>query len=209
MAVEYKLFDVVRTGINLMASRVPRVQASAVRDFGDHLSWMLNNDMWNINPATGDPLSYEGKSLQEVSEAWLSTRPHALVPVELVDSSGECWTEGNITKQGQRLKELVAFSGSQKAGLVLLTEEAEAYGVKPFTTEKSEGKIDPKTKKNGGGVKDGSQNPWDREHFRGDEDFRAERMQSIIKTSAKMASDMARKANVDLAGRPLAAGKSY
>jgi hypothetical protein len=203
MPVEYKLFDVVRAGVNLMASRTPRVQKDVPREFGDHLSWMLNNDMWNVNPATGDPLSYEGKSLQEVAEAWLSMRPHALEPVPPVDTSGECWTSGNITMQGQRLKELTAFCGSEKAALVLLKEEAESYGVRPFTTEKSSGKVDPKEKKKNGVRGDGRQNPWDKEHFQGSEEYRLERLESILKTSAKMASEMAANAHVRLDGGKL------
>ena len=114
MAVEYRLIDIA-------SLRTPRMQASAIRDFGDHLSWMVASDMWVVNPATGEPLSHEGKTLEEVLEAWLATRPHALAPVELVDSSGDCWREGNITKQGQRLRELEAFTGSPKAALVMLT----------------------------------------------------------------------------------------
>lgn len=216
MAVEYKLFDVVRTGVNLMAARTPRVQKDVPRDFGDHLSWMVNNDMWNIDPTNGEPLSYEGKTLEQVLEEWLAPRPHCLAAVELVDTSGECWTSGNITLQGQRLKELESFTGSAKAGMVMLQEEAASFGVKPFTTEKSDGKIDPtrphvagEAAKKSGGKGSGRDNPWDRTNFVGSEEYRAERMESILKGPSEIARGMCRAANVDLAGRPLRPGKSY
>jgi hypothetical protein len=208
MTVEYKKFDVVREGVNLMAARTPRVQKDVPRAFGDHLSSMLNNNEWNIDPTNGQPLSHDGKTLEQVLEHWLSTRPFCLAAVAPIDTSGACWLEGNLTLQGQRLRELERFTGSAKAGMVLLEEEAASYGVKVFTTEKSEGKVDAKAgadKKTGG--KDASTNPWS-EKFHGD--AMAARIAVISRQGGPArAASLAKSCNVDLAGRALPAGKSY
>jgi hypothetical protein len=170
MSVEYKLLNIPKMAGELMAVRTPRVQPSAQHHFVDHVSWMVASDMWTLDPVNGQPLSYEGKTLEQVCEDWLSTRPNALEPVELVDTSGECWTEGNISKQGQRLKELIAFTGSEKAALVLFAEEAALYGTKPGSTAKGV-KPDPKAKpgadKKPAGSAGGANNPWSPD-YRGD-----------------------------------------
>ena len=200
MAVEYRIFNIVKTGTDLMSARVPRVQPSATAHFGDHLSWMVGADMWCIDPVSGNPLSYEGKTIEQVLEEWLSTRPHALMPVALEDTSGECWREGNLTKQAQRFKELRAFTGSDAAAMILFTEEAAAYGVKPGSTEKGEKIVKGADKKSAGS----SSNPWDQEHWRGgDETARQAKMQSIIRNSTAMARTMAKSAGRKIDGSPL------
>jgi hypothetical protein len=201
MAIEYRIFDVVKTGTALIASRTPRIQPSAQRHFADHLSWMVSSDMWSIDPTSGEPISYKGKTIEQECEGWIEERPNVLEPVELTDTSGECWTEGNLSKQGERLRELERFTGNKKSALAALTAEAAEYGVKPGSTERGE-KID--SKGDGKKAAGSSGNPWDQEHWRGgDETARQAAMLSIIRTSTERARTMAKSVNRKIDGRPL------
>jgi hypothetical protein len=201
MATEYKLLNIPKLGAELIAARVPRVQPSAQSHFVDHLSWMVSSDMWTVDPTSGNPLSYKGKTLEEEAEHWIEERPNALMPVELVDTSGECWTTGNITLQGQRLKELRAFCGSDAAAMVMFQEEAAAYGTKPGSTAKGV-KVEKADK---AGKKPGSPgNPWDKDYWKGgDEDARQAAMLSIIRSSTERARTMSKSVGCRIDGRPL------
>lgn len=146
--------------VNLAALRTPRMQKEAITEYGDWVSREITLGNFSIDPANGEPIHSTGQNLDEHREAWIKPRPHSLVPVTLEDPTDDTWTSGNITKQGARLKQLRAFCGSDAAALVLLTEEAALYGVKPFTTEKGE-KIGTKPKDAGShGSHGGGSNPW-------------------------------------------------
>jgi hypothetical protein len=125
----------------------------------------------------------------------------------LEDEADDTWTSGNITKQGARLKQLQKFTGSEKAALVLLTEEAERYGVKPFTQQigVKPGSVGDKTTEKKAQEKPAenlSLNPWSK-HFRGDEQTREARIASILKVSGtKLAENLARAAGTSVL-RPL------
>src|ERR1700676_5263598 len=132
--VEYRILNVPLIGTNVAASRVPRLQVKVPAEFGEMLSAEVARGEWTI-AENGEPLHVSGATIPERLEFKISTRDFWLMPVAVADAADETWTSGSLTKQGVRLKELEKSCGSKAAALVLLTEEAALYGVKPFTTE--------------------------------------------------------------------------
>ena len=117
------------------------------------------------------------------------------------DEADAAWLEGNLTRQGERLRKLETFCGSKAAGLVMLTEEAARYGVKPFTTEIG---VKPGDKDKSADKKAESNlttNPWSK-NFRGDEAARSTRIASIIKQGTHLANALAKAAGTTV-GKPL------
>jgi hypothetical protein len=198
--VEYKIFEVPLLGRNIAASRTPRLQASVAEEYGDMLSREVARGDWTVDPENGQPLNSKGQTIADHLEFTLSTRPHWLMPEVLADEAEDVWTSGNLTKQGERLKQLEHFCGSKVAALVMLTEEAERYGVKPFTTQIGVKSGDDKDKKPGdeGNL---TTNPWSK-NFRGDETARAARIASIMKQGTKLAHALAKSAGTTI-GTPL------
>lgn len=199
MPVEYSILNVPLTGRNLAASRAPRLHPSVPSEYSDMLSREVSAGEWNVDPENGEPLNSKGQNLQEHLEFTLSTRPHWLVPEVVEDEAAEVWTSGSLTLQGQRLKALEKFAGSKAAALVLLREEAERYGVRPFTTEKGvkpgEKRTEPTDQANL------STNPWSA-RFRGDEAARAAKIASIIRTGTRFADALAKAAGT-VVSKPL------
>lgn len=177
--IEYRILEVPLLGRNLAASRTPRLQPSVPEEYGDMLSREVARGDWTVDPENGHPLNSKGQTIADHLEMTLSTRPHWLTPVVLEDEADDTWTSGNLTKQGQRLKQLEEFCGSKNAALVMLTEEAERYGVKPFTTQigTKPGDADKSTERKAS--ENLSNNPWSAS-FRGDEAARAARFASIL-----------------------------
>ena len=201
--VEY--YDVLKLPLlafNLAASRVPRLQKYVPAEFRDNwVSPQVARSEWNVDPADGKQINSAGQTLEEYLEFWLKSRPHAFEPVILEEPEDDLWTTGNITRRGARFKELKAFCGSDAAALVLLKEEAAAFGVtNPLSTQIGE-KVDPKANKKPAGS---SSNPWDAKNWRGgDEDARQAKIQSIIRDSTERARTLSKAAGMKLDGTPL------
>jgi hypothetical protein len=199
---DYAILKAPLLGRNLAASRTPRLQPSVPAEYGDILSREVAMGEWTVDPENGEPLNSKGQSIKDHLEFAISTRPHWLLPAVLEDDADEVWTSGNLTLQGKRLKQLEEFSGSKAAALVLLTEEAERYGVKPFTTAKG---VKPGDDANKGHDKkpEGNltTNPWS-QNFRGDEATRTARIASICKQGTKLADALAKAAGTTI-GKPL------
>lgn len=201
--VNYKIFEVPLLGRNLAASRSPRLQPSCGEEYGAMLSDEVGRGNWSVDATTGDPINSSGQTLQEHLEFTISTRPHWLMPQVLEDEAEKTWTSGNLTLQGRRLKQLEEFcNGSKAAALVMLTEEAERFGVKPFTTA-----VGVKPGSKDGGEKKPAQenlstNPWSKS-YRGDEAARDAQIASILKMKGtKLAENLARAARTTVL-RPL------
>ncbi len=190
--VEYAILNVPLLGRNLAASRSPRLQPSVSEEYGDMLSNEVARGDWTVDPENGQPLNSKGQTIADHLEFTLKTRPHWLLPVVLEDEADAVWTSGNLTKQGERLRQLEKFCGSKAAALVMLNEEAERYGVKPFTTQIGT-KPGASGEKKSGDEGNATTNPWSK-NFRGDEAARAARINSIIKTGTKFADALARAA---------------
>jgi hypothetical protein len=197
--ISYEILNVPLLGQNLAASRTPRLQPSVPSEYGSFLSAEVARGAWTVDEV-GEPLSAAGQTIAQHLEFYLSTRPHCLMPSVLVDDADETWTSGSITKQGARLRQLEKFCGSTAAALILLTEEAARYGLKPFTTQigvkQGEGGDKKKTDE-----RDATNNPWSAS-FRGDEAARAVRIDQICKTGTKFAHDLAKAAKTTI-GKPL------
>jgi hypothetical protein len=200
--VEYTILNVPLLGRNLAASRSPRLQPGVPAEYGEMLSREVAMGEWTVDPENGDPLNSKGQTIKDHLEFCISTRPHWLLPALLEDEADEVWTSGNLTLQGKRLKQLEEFSGSKAAALVLLTEEAARYRVRPFTTEIG---VKPGDNANKSSDKKPdanlSTNPWSQK-FRGDEETREARIASIIKQGTKLADALAKAAGTTI-GKPL------
>jgi hypothetical protein len=200
--IEYRVFNVPTTGRNVAASRIPRLQPSVPDEFADMLSRDVQAGQWTVDVENGEPLRADGKSIIEYLEFMLATRPHWLMPEALADPADDTWTSGNLTLQGARLTHLEKYCGSKAAALVMLTEEAAQYGVRPFTTEKGVKKGDGDGKKpDAASAKDLSTNPWSA-NFKGDAAAREAKIKSILKQGTCFAEGLARSAGTTVL-RPL------
>jgi hypothetical protein len=131
---EFKYIDVVRLAINAANARVPRLQPSAIAEFGDMVSSEVTRGVWT---QVGDKMlnaDHEGMDHEQYLEHLISTRPHWIVPAVLQDAEDDTWTSGSLAKQGQRWKDLRAFLGNDKAADATLAEEAARFGTKPGST---------------------------------------------------------------------------
>ena len=129
---------IVRDARELASLRTPRMQKEAIDEYCDWVSREVTMGNFVVDPKTGEWIHSSGQILDEHREAWLKSRPHALVPAVLEDPVDDTWTANpaSLTKRGARLKQLREFCGSDAAALVLLKEEAARFGVKnPLSTE--------------------------------------------------------------------------
>ena len=200
---QYEILNAPLLARNLAASRSPRLQPSVPAEFSDFISNLVARGDISIDPADGKPITAKGQTLEEALEDWLSTRPHALLPILKEDPADEVWTEANLTKRAARLKHLREFCGSDAAALILLREEAALYGVKnPFSTEVGE-KIVPGEKPKGNAVS--SQNPWNDEYVKrhGLDAAYVERARLMKVLGLKVCGPMAKSAGKTLTGAKL------
>lgn len=212
--VEYVILNVPLVGRNLAASRTPRLQPSVPAEYGDMLSDEVARGEWTIDPENGEPLSVKGETIPQHLENKIKPRPHWPAPVVLNDVADDVWTSGNLTRQGERLRELERFCGSKATALVAFNEEAARYGVKPGSTK-------PGTKPNTDGEKKpgdktvpqslnrdaSTTNPWS-DKFRGTEAERDAKIASILKVQgSKLSEALARAAGTTI-GRPLRKAKA-
>jgi hypothetical protein len=184
------------------------LQPSVSDEYGAMLSNEVARGDWIVDPESGDALNSKGQTIADHLEFTLSTRPHWLMPVVLEDEAEAVWTSGNLTKQGARLKQLEAFAGSKAAALVLLTEEAARYGVKPFTTQVgtkpgSDATTIDEAKKIV--ADEGANNPFNpKKVYPGGDQSRLNEIQKfIVRFGAAASARSAAKFGVDLAGRAL------
>lgn len=196
---DYIYIDVVKLGIDAGHARVPRLQKSAVNEFGEMLSREVKAGQWTRD---GDEaLNAEGLTVEAYLDVLLSTRPHWAVPAVLVDAADETWLSGSLTKQGARWRELKAYLGSDKAADEAMAEEAARYGVTPGSTKKGivpGSESDDKDNKQ----KAGGSNPWS-DKWTLSEQAREEKIASIIRgLGTKAAASMAASAGTTI-GRPL------
>jgi hypothetical protein len=200
-AARYDYIDVVKLGINAAHARVPRLQKSAVAEFGEILSREVAAGEWPQDG--GEALRSTGHNPEQYLDFLVSTRPHWEIPATVVDAADDTWTSGDLTKQGKRWRELKAFLGSDAAADKAMAEEAAHYGVKPGTTQKGvkPGSVDDTGKKSApsAGL---SSNPWS-DKFNGNEAARAAKMASIIRSGTKFAASMAASAGKTITGAPL------
>jgi hypothetical protein len=204
--VNYAVLNVPKLGIEMAASRTPRLQPSVPEEYGFMLSSEVTRGAWTVDPDNGQPLNSAGQSLADHLEFTLKTRPHWLMPAALEDEAEMTWLSGNLTLQGQRLEQLKKFCGSEKAALVLLHEEAERFGTKAFTTVPGVKPGEKSTDKKSEEAANLSTNPWSAS-FKGDEAARIARIESILKVKGKkkgtdLANDMAKAAGRTV-GKPL------
>jgi hypothetical protein len=145
---------------------------------------------------------------------------HMLVPKEVITITDDTWLSGSLTKQGERYNAIRAVFGKGKEGdaLAKAAFEAEAalYQTKPgSTTPGIEPGTKPETEGASGGVGprlavsvEASANPWKRDQWRGTEEARQAKMQSIIKSSTKLADGLAKAAGRTISDQPLRAVKN-
>jgi hypothetical protein len=199
---EYEILKIPMVARNLAASRTPRLQPSVAAEYGDMVSGEVARGDWSIDPQDGEAINSKGQKIADHLEFCLSTRPHWLVPATLADPADDTWTSGSLTKQGARLKQLRAFCGSDQAALVLLTEEAARFGVKPFTTEKGE-KLSEKAPQ--GAKRVSGSNPWGDAYVKanGQEAAYAERARLMRTLNLKACTALAAAAGYTVTGAKL------
>jgi hypothetical protein len=202
--VEYRYLEVVKIGLAAAQARVPRLQASAIAEFGDILSRQVARGDWV--QVGEDIVTAQGQDVIGVLEEMLATRPHWLVPAEVVDAQDDVWTSGNLEKQGQRWKEIRAVFQPGREGDALATkalrEEAALFGTVPGSTK-------PGVKPGEKAVEDvptkipGANNPYS-DAFRGTPAEKTARIASLIKSGGtKLAASLARAAGKTVTGEPL------
>jgi hypothetical protein len=198
----FQYIDVVMLGINAANARVPRLQKSAIAEYGAILSREVTAGKWQQDGEQA--INATGHNPEEYLDFLISTRPHWPIPATVVDAADDTWTSGNLSKQGNRWRELKAYLGSDEAADKAMAEEAALYGVKPGTTQKGvkPGTVDDtgKTSAPSTGL---SSNPWAGDKFNGNEAARAAKMTSIIKQGTKFAASMAACAGKTITGAPL------
>jgi hypothetical protein len=197
-AAKYEYVDVVRLGINAGNARIPRLQRSAVTEFGELLSIEVQRGEWSQDGHSA--LNAVGQSPEQYLEFVLTTRPHWEIPATVIDAADDTWTSGSLAKQGERWRTLRAHLGSDAVTNAAMAEEAAAYGARFGSTVKG---VPPGSAKGEEKPAAGlSSNPWS-DRFNGSEEQRLAKMASIIKTGTKFASDMARSAGKTITGAPL------
>lgn len=130
---EYNYVDVVKLGINAANARVPRLQTSAGREFGEMLSREVAAGEWSQDGE--QVINSVGQNPEQYLDFLISTRPHWEIPATVVDAADDTWTSGSLTKQGKRWRELKAHLGSDAAADEALAAEAAIYGVVPGSTK--------------------------------------------------------------------------
>jgi hypothetical protein len=204
--VDYEILRLPTLAQNLAASATKRVQAKVPEDFALMVSDAIADGDWgHIDPESGERVNAKGQTLVEFFEAERAKRPFWDMPAVLEDEAEAAWTSGNMTKHGERWKQLRKFHGSDKLADVAFAEEAKDWSVKPYTTqigtkpgEKSKAPTDQANL---------SSNPWS-DRWRGDETARAARIASVLKAGIgkkpedSLAGKLAKAAGTTI-GKPL------
>jgi hypothetical protein len=195
---EYHYIDVVKKGITAGHVRDPRLQKSAIAEFGRFLSDEVNAGEWSQD---GDEaINSKGQNVEEYLDHLISTRPHWLVPATVVDAADDTWTSGDLTKQGKRWKELRAFLGNDNSTNAAMAAEAALYGAVPGSKKIG---VKPGTQKSDPDVKEaGPSNPWSSK-WRGTPAEALTEQTRLIRLGSKVATNMAKAAGVSVFGTKL------
>jgi hypothetical protein len=207
---DYKYLDWVKMVLVAANARVPRLQKSAITEIGEFASRAVARG--DIVQAGDDIMTADGKTPENFVDDIVSTRPHMEVPPEVVEVTDQTWLSGSLTEQGIRYNQIRAVFGKGKAGddlaAAAFATEAALYGTKPGSIRPG---IAPGTKVEveAGAAPKGS-NPWIKDQWRGTEEARIKKIESIIMLDTAMAARMANKeAGVSISGQPLRVVKSY
>ena len=201
--VEYKYLEVVPLAIAAARARVPRLHESAIDEFAEFVSRSVARGDWH-QVDDDNIINAQGQDVNGVLEGWLAPRPHALVPEVVIDAQDDVWTSGSLAKQGERWNQLRAMYAPGDMGNKLadkaLAEEAALYGTKPGSTKPG---VAPGTKPANIDPMAGSNNPYSNNWKLG-EKAREAKIQSLIKSNAKLAASLARSAGKTITGQPAA-----
>jgi hypothetical protein len=198
---EFHYIDVVKLGINAANARVPRLQKSAINEFGDMLSLMVTAGEFVIDG--DDALTAEGQNVEQLLDHLISTRPHWEVPATVVDAADVTWTSGDLTLQGKRWKELRAFLGSDAATNAAMAAEAELYGARPGSTKKGvrPGDVLPKAVDHANALS--PSNPWNPKSKYTPQEALAEQTRLLKALGTPACVSMAAACGVSVFGVPL------
>ncbi len=148
------------------------------------------------------PVNSKGQSLEKFLAALIKdpNKAHYQLQGDEVDRADAAWIgiDGKpptLFEQGERVKEI----GEKAAQAEAASYSTKLGSLKPGTRPGAVPKEGDDKASAGGGA---TSNPW-HPRFSGDQEQRRAKMQSIIKTSTKMAVDLARAAGVSLSGAPL------
>jgi hypothetical protein len=194
---DFHYVDVVRLGINAANARDPRLQKSAIAEFGEILSHEVTAGEWQQD---GDSaVNSHGQDVEQYLNHLVSTRPHWEIPATVIDAADTTWLDGSLTAQGKRWRELRAFLGNDAATNAALAAEAALYGATVGSTKKG---VKPGTIP--ADVSDKPDNPWSAAYAKrkGPQAAREEQLR-IIATNTGLARSLAKSANVRIDGGPL------
>jgi hypothetical protein len=201
--VEYKYLEVVPLSVGAARARVPRLQDSAINEFGEFISKSVARGEWH-QVDDENIINAQGQDAKGVLEEWLIPRPHALVPEVVIDAQDDVWTSGSLAKQGERWNQLRAMYAPGDMGNKLadkaLAEEAALFGTKPGSTKPG---VAPGTKPANTDPMAGQNNPYS-EFWKFGEQAREAKIQSLIKSNTKLAASLARSCNKTITGQPAA-----
>jgi hypothetical protein len=182
----YAILDFPRQARELLASRSPRIQASAIEEFGDMISSEVQRAMWITNPENGTALRSTGETLVDYAELVISTRPHWAVPLAKALPEQELeamYASGDMTARSRRYAELKAFYGSDAGAHAVFYEEAARFGITDPFRQKTGTKPDERTETKTDAASL-STNPWSI-NFHGDIAARDARIASVLKVKGK------------------------
>lgn len=221
---EVRYTDPVLEAMKVSAAYIPRLMPSAQREFAEIVSREVGRDEWH--DVGGEVLRDDGVNMLEHLCECIAARTDDKglcgwkVPEEVIAANDATWTgpaETALFRQGERWKTIYATFPEGQAGKAAATKmlqtEAALYGCKVGFI--APGVAPGKEKKEGAAPKlpgQGSRgdNPWS-PNWRGNPEDKLKSQLKIIssKGGPAQAASLARQFNVDLAGRPLAAGKKY
>ncbi len=192
--------DVVIAGPEILL-RDYQPRRGVLKQVCDELAAQKALGEWTQTEADG-PINKKGQSLEEYFGAMRQdpARAHFWLQGEEIDRADQAWigVDGKpptLADQGERVKEI---------GETAAAHEAASYGtrlgnLKPGSRPGSAPKEGDDKASAGGGA---TSNPW-HPRFSGDQEQRQAKMQSIIRTSTRLAVDLAKAAGVSLSGAPL------
>lgn len=121
----YHYVDVVKLAIEAANARVPMLQQTAIREFGEIISFEVQHGDWT--PIEGVPIHVSGKKLESYLDFCVLTRKHWLIP-EVVLEATEMWLNPTLTAQGVRWNEIFAMLHDKVATDKAMASEAQKYG---------------------------------------------------------------------------------
>ena len=195
---EYRYVDVVKAAIDAGHARIPPLQESAIREFGDIISYEVQHSDWTI--IEGKPLHKSGKGLEGYLDFCLLTRAHWLIP-EVVVEATEMWLNPTLTAQGKRWKEINAVLNDPAATNEAMAKEAAKFGCTVGSTMPG---VKPGTKPTAPDAKSNRDNPYG-PCAPGREQERLDRIIKFLKTAKpSQVNSMALSAGCAIDGKPLA-----